>query len=59
LIYFVSIDSQPASSSTVHLSSSKLIRFAAGSSFGFEEVERLGAGFVTGGGGGDGDRRCC
>lgn len=30
--YFVSIDSHPASSSTAHLSSSKLIRLGAGSS---------------------------
>jgi len=33
--YFVSIDSHPASSSSTHLLSSKLMRFGSGSSLGF------------------------
>ncbi len=37
--YFVSIDSHPASSSSIHLSSSKLMRFGSGSSLGFGGID--------------------
>jgi hypothetical protein len=37
--YFVSIDSHPASSSSTHVSSSKLIRLAVGCSLGFIGID--------------------
>ncbi len=39
--YFVSIDSHPASSSSAHFSSSKLIRLGAGTGLGFDGADEF------------------
>jgi len=41
IFYFVSIDSHPASSSSAHFSSSKLIKLGAGAGLGFDEPDEF------------------